>query len=144
MDQEYNTVKKTVLTQIKLTLFDEKKTLRLMIDGASTEGVGFVLFQWVNRMDPVKGAGIVNANYSRFKESQLCFSPIKVEATALDFSISCCSYWIEYCPQEELYSNCSGLLNLLNKSLCDIENKRLQKILARNRILPLTLTKYQE
>ena len=58
MDQEYNTVRKTMLTQIKLTPLDEKKTLRLMIDGASTDGVGFVLFQWVNRMDPVKGAEI--------------------------------------------------------------------------------------
>ena len=94
-------------------------------------GVGFVLFQWVNRMDPVKWVGIVNANYSRFKESQLCFSPIKVEATALDFSISCCSYRIDYCPHVELYSDCYGLLDMLHKSLCDIENKRLQKIVAK-------------
>ena len=33
-----------MLTQISLTPFDDRKTLRLIIDGASTEGVGFVLF----------------------------------------------------------------------------------------------------
>ena len=50
---------------------------------------------------------------------------------ALDFAISCCSYWILYCSQVELYSDASGLLDLLGKTLCDIENKRLQKILLR-------------
>ena len=70
MGQEYNTVRKTMLTEIKLTPFHEKKNLKLMIDGASTEGVGFVLFQEVNQMDPLEGAMIVNANCSRFKESQ--------------------------------------------------------------------------
>lgn len=34
-------------------------------------------------------------------------------------------------PKVEIYSDCSGLLDLLNKSLCVIENKRLQKILPR-------------
>ena len=52
MDQEYNTVRKTTLEQISLTPFDNRKTLRLMIDGASTEGAGYVLFQWVNEMNP--------------------------------------------------------------------------------------------
>ena len=102
-----------------------------MIDGASTEGVVFILFQWVNKMDPSEGAVIVNANCSRLKDSQLLFSPIEAEAIALNFAILFCSYLIDYCPQVELYSVCSGLLDMLNKSLCDIENKRLQKILAR-------------
>ena len=31
----------------------------------------------------------------------------------------------------ELYSDCSGLLDLLGKPICDIENKRLQRILTR-------------
>ena len=82
-------------------------------------------------MDPSKGAVIANTNCSRFKESKLRFSPIKVEAISLDFSISCCSYCLDYCPLIELYSDCLGLLDLINKSLCDIENKRLPKILAR-------------
>ena len=93
---------------------------KLVIDGAPTEGVVFVLFQWVNEMDPSEGAVIVNANCSRFKDSQLLFSPIEAEAIALNFAIFFYSYLIDYCPQVELYSDCSGLLNMLNKSLCDI------------------------
>ena len=38
-------------------------------------------------MDPGSGAEIVNAKCTRFKESQLCFSPIEAEGIALDFVI---------------------------------------------------------
>ena len=54
-----------------------------------------MLFQFVDEMNPGSGAVIVNANCTRFKESPLRFSPI--EGIALDFVISCCSYWISYC-----------------------------------------------
>ena len=123
-----------MLEQIQLTPFDPKKSLRLVTDAASTEGAGFVFFQWSDELSPKEGAVIVNANCTRFKESQLLFSPIEAEAVALDFSISACNYWISYCPQVELYSDCSGLLDLLHKPLCDIENRRLQKILIRAQI----------
>ena len=83
------------------------------------------MFQFLDEMNPGEGASIVSASYTRFKESQLRFSSIEAEAVALDFTISCCSYWISYCPQVELYSDASGLLDLLGKPLCDIENKRL-------------------
>ena len=112
MDREYNIVRETMLVQIQLTPFDPNKSLRLVIDGASKEGVGFVLFQWVDEMNPGDGAVIVNANCSRFKESQLRYCPVEAEAIALDFAISYCSYWISYCPKMELYSDCSGLLDL--------------------------------
>ena len=36
MDQEYGIVRKTMLEQIQLTPFDSNKSLRLVIDGAST------------------------------------------------------------------------------------------------------------
>ena len=71
-----------------------------------------MLFQFVDKMDPGSGAVIVNANCTRFKESELHFSPIEAEGIALDFA---CNYWISYCPQVELYSGCSGLLDLLGK-----------------------------
>ena len=56
-----------MLAQIQLTPFDPKKSLRLVIDAASTEGAGFVLFQWRDEMNPNSGPVIVNANCTRFK-----------------------------------------------------------------------------
>ena len=79
MQKEYESVRETMLEQIQLTPFDPNKSLRLVIDAASTEGARFALFQFVDEMDPSSGAVIVNANCTRFKESQLHFSPIEAE-----------------------------------------------------------------
>ena len=104
---------------------DPSEKLRLL------RGCSYGQLPWTKSTTQWEGAVIVNDNCSRFKESQLYFSPMEAEAIALDFSISCCSYRIDYCPQVELYSDCYGLLDMLHKSLCDIENKRLQKIVAK-------------
>ena len=73
MQKEYESVRETMLEQIQLTPFDPNKSLRLVIDAASTKGAGFALFQFVDEMDPSSGTVIVNANCTRFKESQLHF-----------------------------------------------------------------------
>ena len=99
MDREYEAVRKTMLEQIQLTPFEPNKSLILVIDGASTEGAGFGLFQWVDEMNLGDGTIIVNANCTRFKESHIWFSPVEAEGIALVFAISCCSYWISYCPR---------------------------------------------
>ena len=62
MQKEYEVVRETMLEQIQLTPFDPNKYLRLVIDEASTEGAVFVLFPFVDEMDPGSGAVIVNAN----------------------------------------------------------------------------------
>ena len=51
MEDEYAAVKEIVTTQIRLSPYDETKKLRLVIDGASSVGVGFVLFQFLSDQD---------------------------------------------------------------------------------------------
>lgn len=48
-------------------------------------------------------------------DNQLAYSPIEAECIGLDFAATCCI---------ELYSDCSGMLDMLKKPLCDIQNKR--------------------
>ena len=50
MEKEYETVRKTILSQIRLTPFDPNKSLRLVIDASCTEGAGYVLFQFLDEM----------------------------------------------------------------------------------------------
>ena len=50
--KEYQTVRKTMLSQIRLTPFDPNKSLRLVIDASCTEGAGYVLFQFIDEMNP--------------------------------------------------------------------------------------------
>ena len=131
LEQEYQNVKKVVCEQIRLSPYDKTKTLQLVIDGASSQGVRFILFQWIDELDPSKGAAIINANASMLKDNQLSYSPIEAECIRLDFATTCCTYRLDSNPSIELYSDCSGMLDMLQKPLCDIQNKRLQKILMR-------------
>jgi len=117
-------------TQIRLSPYDPSKTLRLIIDGASSAGVGFVLFQWVDDGNPDKGACIIAANSSMLGENQIGYSPIDAELLALDFATKACHYWLWACPMIELYSDCSGLLDMLEKPIANITNRRHMKILS--------------
>lgn len=130
LEEEYVAVKGVMETQIRLSPYDPSKKLRLVIDGASSAGVGFVLFQWVDEKDPGKGACIVAANSSMLGENQVGYSPIDAELLALDFAAKACHYWMWACPSVELYSDCSGLLDMLEKPIANICNRRHMKILT--------------
>ena len=56
LEQEYQNVKKVMCEQIRQPPYDKTKTLRLVTDGASSQGVGFVLFQWIDELDPSNGS----------------------------------------------------------------------------------------
>ena len=120
LEEEYERVKEIVTTQIRLTPYDPDKKLRLVIDGASSVGVGFVLFQFVSDKDPKKGAVIINANSSLLGENQIGYSPIDAEMIGLDFTTRACHYWLWACPEIELYSDCSGMLDMMSKPIADI------------------------
>ena len=130
LEEEYLAVKLVMQTQIRLSPYDPVKRLRLIIDGASSAGVGYVLFQWVDDSDPGKGACIIAANSSMLGENQIGYSPIDAELLALDFAVKGCHYWIWACPVVELYSDCSGLLDMLEKPIANISNRRHMKILS--------------
>ena len=66
MEQEYALVKEVMKTQLRLSPYDDSKPLCLVIDGASTIGAGYVLFQWRKQGDPEAGAHIVAANSTMF------------------------------------------------------------------------------
>ena len=121
---------KIMRKQLKLSPFDPKQKLRLVIDGARTVGTGFLLIQYVDDKDVVKGVKIIHLG-SNVLPLDRDFSSMKAEAIALDRAISACHHWIYYCQEIELISDCQGLLGLLDKHTADIENRSLQQILIR-------------
>ena len=48
LEAEYNTILEIMKTQLKLTPYDPKKKLKLIIDGANTIEAGFLLVQHLN------------------------------------------------------------------------------------------------
>ena len=130
LEVEYQAVIKIMQTQIKLSPYDPTKKLKLVIDGASSIGTGFILIQQLNEDKPEKGCKIINAGSCLLPEGK-DFSPVEAESIALDRAMSACHHWMYYCDQVELISDCEGLLGIFGKSLADIENKKIQKIMER-------------
>ena len=90
-------VKEVMKTQLRLSPYNEKEPLCLVIDGASTLGAGYVLFQWRNSEDPGAGAHIISANSTMFPKNR-GFSPIDGELMALVFACRSTGYWTSHCP----------------------------------------------
>ena len=128
LEQEYNVARQIMETQIQLSPYDPEKQLRLLIDGASSVGIGYCLFQYVSDSEPEKGAVIISCNSSVLGESQVGWSPIDAELLSLDFAMKSCHYWLYFCEEVKLYSDCSGLLDMLNKPIDQILNLRHHKI----------------
>ena len=84
-------VKEVMKTQLRLSPYNEKEPLCLVIDGASTLGAGYVLFQWRNSEDPTQGANIISANSTMFPKNR-GFSPIDGELMALVFACRSTGY----------------------------------------------------
>ena len=55
MQKDFDHIKQIFTKQIRLSPFDPKKKINLLIDGANGSGVGYVLYQHVNDEDPGGG-----------------------------------------------------------------------------------------
>ena len=74
---EYEAVNELIRTQIKLSPYNEKKALYLVIDGSSRVGTGYCLLQRIQEEDPSKGFSIVSAGASLLPTTKGEFSPIE-------------------------------------------------------------------
>merc|ERR1711954_398841 len=111
--------------------YNSSKALYLVIDGSSKVGTGYCLLQRINEDDPSKGFSIVSAGASLLPTTKGEFSPIESEMISLDRAVTSCDHWLRYAPEINLISDCTGLLQLLDKSLCEVRNRRLQNIFER-------------
>ena len=59
------------------------------------------------------------------------YSPIEAEVIALSRAIEACHHWLFHSDPVQLFSDCKGLLDLFEKPLADVENKKIQKILEK-------------
>ena len=121
LEVEYQNAMDIMKTRIKLSPYDPTKRLRLIIDGAKTVGTGFVLCQYVNEENPSKGVNIIHAGSKKFKPGKI-YSPVEAEAIALSRAIEECHHWIFYSDPIMLFSDRSGLLDMMDKPLADIQN----------------------
>ena len=105
LESEYNRVLEIMQTQIKLSPYNPKKRLRLVIDGTSSIGTDFMLVQFRDDEKPELGCNIIQAGSGLLPEER-DFSPIESEAISLDRAITATRHWIYYCEEVELVSDC--------------------------------------
>ena len=81
-------------------------------------------------MSESKGFLIINAGASLLPTKGE-FMPVEAEAISFDRACTSCHHWLYYAPEIHLILDCSGILQMLNKDLFDIQNRRLQNIMER-------------
>ena len=139
---ECETLKEIMKTQIKLSPYNEKKALYLIIDGSSRVGTGYCLVQRIHEGDPAKGFSIVSAGASLLPTTKGEFSPIESELISLDRAVTSCDHWLRHAPEINLISDCSGLLDLLKLEIEDyrIFSREFNHITGKWSILRVTRT----
>ena len=130
LEVEYQNAIDIMKTRIKLSPYDLTKRLRLIIDGAKTVGTGFILCQNLKEENPSKGVKIIHSGADKFEPGK-DYSPVEAEAIALSRAIEACHNWIFYSDPIMLFSDCSGLLEMMDKPLADIKNRKNPKILEK-------------
>lgn len=90
-----------------------------------------LLVQYIDDKDIDKGVKIFHYGGSNLLPLDRDFSSMEAEVIALDRAIFACQYWLYYCQDIELISDCEGLLGLLDKHTSDVDNRSLQQFLIR-------------
>ena len=125
LEVEYQNAVDIMKTRIELSPYDPTKRLRIIIDGAKTVGTVFILCQYLNEENPSKGVKIIHAGADKFEPGK-DYSPVEAEAIALSRAIEAC-----HSDPIMLFSDCKGLLDMMEKPLADISNLKIQKILEK-------------
>ena len=86
--------------QLKLSPYNPKQRLELVIDSARTAGTGFLLVQYIDDKDINKGIKIIHSG-SNLLPLDRDFSSMESKAIALDGAITTCHCWLYYCPEIE-------------------------------------------
>ena len=80
---------------LKISPYWAEQWLNMVIDGSSTRGIGYVLFQWLNEEDPSQGTTIIQAGSSLLPPN-LGFSPVDSELAGLQYACKACHYYLHH------------------------------------------------
>ena len=127
MNSKYIEVSKLMQTQIKISPYNPLMELNLAIDRASL----FLRGYRIKKKRSTSWILFINAGSSLLPPSQGELSPVECEAIALDRACVSCRHWIFNADKVSLVSDCSGILDMLDKPLNEVTNRRLQRIMER-------------
>ena len=138
LTEEFKNIKEYFKNGIKLSPMDPNKKIYLIVDGASSVGVGFILTQMIDESDETKGMRIIQCNSTRLTPAQLQYSPVEIELLSVHYALRSTDYYCRYAPEIIILGDCKAVGGLLEKELSDIKNARLARMLEEIMIYNLT------
>ena len=117
MEDEFLAVKHIFTHQIRLTPLDVNKKINIATDGANSSGIGYVIFQNEDDLNPGKNVKIIKANSSGLKDSQKLYSAVETELLALKFACESSFFYLYGSPEIHIYTDCSSLEGMFTKTL---------------------------
>merc|ERR1712030_241238 len=131
MELEFENVKVIFTDQIRLSPFNPDREINILIDAANKTGVGYCFYQKINDEEPEGEVTIVNANNSALKDNQMQYSAIDCEILVLKFAVDSNTYYLYVAKCINIYTDASALEGIFQKNLGDIQNKRIQDMVAK-------------
>ena len=137
-DKAFEAVK-TCLTRLQtLTLFDPELETRIETDGSKLKGLGYSLQQFHGRGCKCKCTQQIWKSIqcgSRFlSETESRYAPIEFEALGVAWGVNKCRYFLTGLPEFIIRNDHRTLIPILNnKSLNEIDNPRLQRLVEKLR-----------
>ena len=98
MEEEFLAVKHIFTHQIRLSPLDVDKKINIATYGANSSGIGFVIFQNEDDLNPGKNVKIIKANSSGLKDSQKLYSAVETELLALKFACESSFFYLYGSP----------------------------------------------
>ena len=133
-DRAFEAVKQCLTGLQTLTLFDPELPTRIETDGSKLKGLGYSLQQWHGIGCKCKCSQKVWKSIqcgSRFlSETESRYAPIEFEALGVAWGVDKCRYFLTGLPEFIIRNDHRTLIPILNnKSLKEIDNPRLQRLI---------------
>merc|ERR1711888_330234 len=138
MEDEFLAVKHIFTHQIRLSPLDMNKRINIATDGANSSGIGYVIFQNEDDLNPGKNVKIIKANSSGLKDSQKLYSAVETELLALKFACESSFFYLYGCPEIHVYTDCSSLEGMFTKTLDKHKNLRIRAMIEKLMVFNLT------
>ncbi len=117
-EAEFQNVKDNLSAHMELKYFDPMLKTELLTDASRLHGLGFALIQ--HEDDGQIRTGLT--------DTQSRYATIELECLAIYYGIDKCSFYLKGCPDFTVVTDHRPLVEIMAKSLFEIENSRLQRI----------------
>ena len=124
-EQEFLAAKAIIANPANLSPFDPSLPTELYCDASKLRGIGYILCQ----KKPDGSRNIIQCGSSALTRTQANYAIIEIEALALAWSTEHCAFYLQGCPEFDVFTDHKPLIPIFSKTdSIDTLNPRLLKL----------------